>query len=209
MFENISGDFEAARQETHEPAWWQKYHWAKNLRVLMHLGMSAVIAYRFGHWARRVRIPVLRQLLMLIAVFLRRWVGWFTGIYVDPKADIGPGLVIHTGYGIQIGATTIGKNCTVQTGVVIAGGVRSIGDNVWFGAGAKVIGDTKIGDNVVVMPNSLVLMDVAPNTTIVGVPARIKLRGGRPQKFAPGYVTRKNGAGAGQPAGKPEPSLKR
>ena len=66
---------------------------------------------------------------------------------------------------------------------MITCGVRSIGDNVYIGAGAKLVGDVKIGNNVVIMPNSLVITDVRDNTTIAGVPARIKLRGGRPREF--------------------------
>jgi serine O-acetyltransferase len=54
---------------------------------------------------------------------------------------------------------------------------------VYFGPGAKLLADTKVGNNVVIVANSLVLTDVPDNTTIVGVPARIKLRGGRPQRF--------------------------
>jgi serine acetyltransferase len=66
---------------------------------------------------------------------------------------------------------------------LITCGVHSIGDNVYIGAGSKLVGDVKIGNNVVIMPNSLVITDVADNTTIAGVPARIKLRGGRPREF--------------------------
>ncbi len=54
---------------------------------------------------------------------------------------------------------------------------------MYFGAGSKLLADTKVGNNVVIVANSLVLTDVPDNTTIVGVPARIKLRGGRPQRF--------------------------
>jgi serine O-acetyltransferase len=67
--------------------------------------------------------------------------------------------------------------------VLIAGGARGIGDNVYFGPGAKVIADTRIGNNVVIVANSLVLSDVRDNTTIAGVPARIRLPGGQPRKF--------------------------
>jgi serine O-acetyltransferase len=67
--------------------------------------------------------------------------------------------------------------------VVINGGSRGIGNNVYFGPGAKVVGTAKVGDNVVIVANSLVLTDVPNDRTVVGVPARIRLPGGRPQRF--------------------------
>jgi serine O-acetyltransferase len=109
----------------------------------------------------------------------------WTGVFIHPRAEIGPGFEIHTFYGVFVGITKIGKNCTVGTGVLVTCGVRSIGDNVYIGAGAKLVGDVKIGNNVVIMPNSLIITDVGDNITIAGVPARIKLRGGRPKEFYP------------------------
>jgi serine acetyltransferase len=67
--------------------------------------------------------------------------------------------------------------------VVITAAARSIGDNVYFGPGAKLIGDAKIGNNVVIVANSVILTDVSDNTTVMGVPARIRLPGGRPKRF--------------------------
>ena len=64
---------------------------------------------------------------------------------ISPKADIGGGFKIHTYYGVFVGTTRIGKNCTVGTGVLVTCGVRSVGDNVYIGAGAKLVGDVKIG----------------------------------------------------------------
>ena len=69
------------------------------------------------------------------------------------------------------------------TGVLIAGGSKGIGDNVYFGPGAKLIGNARIGNNVVVGANSLVLTDVPDDMTVIGVPARIRLRGGNPKRF--------------------------
>jgi serine O-acetyltransferase len=66
---------------------------------------------------------------------------------------------------------------------LINGGVRGIGNDVYFGPGAKVIGPCKIGNNVVVVANSLILTDIPDNRTVVGVPARIRLPGGKPQRF--------------------------
>jgi serine O-acetyltransferase len=77
----------------------------------------------------------------------------------------------------------IGKNFTIGSGAMIAHACRGIGDNVFFAAGAKLVGDARIGSNVVVAANSLVLTDVRDNLMVMGVPARIKLPGGQPMQF--------------------------
>ena len=123
------------------------------------------------------------SLLMIPALILQRLIQIFLGIFISPDAEIGPGLVIHTPYAVNVAPVKIGANCTIQSGVLIGSGVRSVGDNVYFGAGCKIVGDGKIGNNVVIVANSVVLTDVPDNTTIMGVPARIKLRGGRPRRF--------------------------
>jgi serine acetyltransferase len=91
--------------------------------------------------------------------------------------------VIHSVYAINLGKTNIGENFTIATGCLISHACRGIGDNVYFGPGAKLVGDAKIGSNVVIAANSLVLTDVRDNMMVMGVPARIKLPGGRPQRF--------------------------
>jgi serine O-acetyltransferase len=139
-------------------------------------GAVAVMNYRFGVWARRLRVPVLRQLLVLVAMILHKVVEVVTGVEISARAEIGPGLVVHTTHGVFIAETRIGKNCVVQHGVAITHGVRSVGDNVYFGPGAKVIGRAAIGNNVRVVANSVVMTDVADNLTVVGVPARIRWR---------------------------------
>ena len=184
MFHNVRADLLMARVSRNpklDPAE-VKGSW-KDLIALLQVGTLAVVSYRFAHWVRQLRLPVLRQLLAVPAGLFRHFTNLISGTWIASDAEIGPGLVVHTPYAIHIGGTRIGANCTVQTGVVIAAGSRGIGDNVYFGAGAKVIGDAKIGNNVVIVANSLVLTDVPDNTTIVGVPARIRLPGGRPRKF--------------------------
>jgi serine O-acetyltransferase len=186
MFENVRADIDRWRKEDVDTGWWTRMEWARTIRYLLGMGMIPVVIYRFEHWVyKRVHIPVVRQALQVFGTLVRRFAGMWTGVFISPKAEIGPGFEIHTFYGVFIGITRIGKNFTVGTGVLVSCGVRSIGDNVYLGAGAKLVGDVKIGNNVVIMPNSLVITDVADNTTIVGVPARIKLRGGRPKEFYP------------------------
>lgn len=175
MFENLKADFRAAQEDRKLESGW--------LRVLFRMETSAIISYRFGHWVEGLRVPVARQLLLIVAMLFQRFVQVLVGIYISPDAEIGPGLTIHTPFGIIVGPNKIGENLTIQCGVVIAAGTRGIGDNVYFGAGAKVMGGAKIGNNVVVAANSLVLTDVPDNMTVIGVPARIRIPGGRPKRF--------------------------
>jgi serine O-acetyltransferase len=183
MFENLRADLRASIARRKKNDWWKRHARLELLRAFGNIGVWPIMAYRFGHWAKSVRVPVVGQLLRLAGVLFRQLTMVWTGVFIHPDAIIGPGLVIHTWLGIFVGTTTIGKNCTLSSGVLISHATRSVGDNVYFGAGAKVIADTKIGSNVVIMANSLILTDVRDNTTIAGVPARIKLRGGRPQRF--------------------------
>jgi serine O-acetyltransferase len=104
-----------------------------------------------------------------------------TGIEIHPGATIGSGLFIDHGCGVVIGETTeIGDNCTIYQGATLGGtgkdtGKRhpTLGSNVMVGAGAKVLGPFFVGDNSKIAANSVVLKEVPPNSTAVGVPARI------------------------------------
>ena len=175
MWDNLRADFRAAEEERKLESGW--------LRVMLRMETPAIICYRFSHWVLTFRVPILRQLLLIVSIIFQRLVQMFVGVFISPDAEIGPGLLIHTPFGIVVGPTKIGANCTIQSGVVITAATKSIGDNVYFGPGAKVIGDAKIGNNVVIVANSVILTDVADNTTVMGVPARIKLPGGRPKRF--------------------------
>jgi serine O-acetyltransferase len=97
--------------------------------------------------------------------------------------SIGEGFFIQHGYATGIGARSIGKNCWVNQHVVVgysdAGKSPILGDNVHIAAGAKVLGDITIGDNSIVGANAVVVKNVPPNCTVVGVPARIIKRDGK------------------------------
>ena len=107
-----------------------------------------------------------------------------TGIEIHPGAEIGKGLFIDHGNGVIIGETTIiGDNVTLYQGVTLGGtgkeqGKRhpTIGNNVMISAGAKVLGSFKIGDNSKIGAGSVVLEEVPPNSTVVGVPGRVVKR---------------------------------
>jgi serine O-acetyltransferase len=182
MFENLRADINRATRETRpDPNW--KPSLGKRLEVMVRHSTWPVVAYRFSRWARSVRIPLIGQLLRIFGLFFRKWVEIFTSVHIDVRADIGPGFVIHSVYAINLGATKIGKNFTIATGCLISHACRGIGDEVYFGPGAKLVGDAKIGNNVVIAANSLVLTDVRDDMMVMGVPARIKLPGGRPRRF--------------------------
>ena len=107
-----------------------------------------------------------------------------TGIEIHPGATIGKGLFIDHGHGVVIGETTIiGDNVTLYQGVTLGGtgkekGKRhpTIGNNVMISAGAKVLGSFTIGDNSKIGAGSVVLHEVPPNSTVVGVPGRVVKR---------------------------------
>jgi serine O-acetyltransferase len=182
MFETLKADISRAMRETrNDPDW--KPTWKDKLNVSIRHATWPVIAYRYGHWTLGVRIPVIGLLLRISGLIFRKWTELFTSVHIDVNAKIGPGFVIHSVYAINLGKTTIGENFTIATGCLISHACRGIGDNVYFGPGAKLVGDAKIGSNVVIAANSLVLTDVRSNMMVMGVPARIKLPGGRPQRF--------------------------
>ena len=107
-----------------------------------------------------------------------------TGIDIHPGATIGKGFFIDHGIGVIIGETTIiGDNCTLYQGVTLGGtgkehGKRhpTLGNNVMVSAGAKVLGSFTVGDNSKIGAGSVVLDEVPPNSTVVGVPGRVVKR---------------------------------
>ena len=141
MFDNVRADLEHARAVNGQPPGWLNL-WVK---TPLHPGVVAVLSYRLAAAVWRVRIPILRQLLLLLAVIMQRVVYIVTGVEISPRAEIGPGLVVHSTHGVFIAETRIGRNCVVQHGVAITHGVRSVGDNVYFGPGAKVRATVKAG----------------------------------------------------------------
>jgi serine acetyltransferase len=172
MFQNLRADLDRAKADrpgTFETAFFKRSRLLQDIRILLALNTWGVIAHRFAASVRKVRIPVVRQLLMAVAVIFQRWVMLWTGIYIDRQAEIGPGLVVHTPYAVFIGRVTVGANCTVGTGVIVNG---PAGDNVYFGPGSKVLAEGSVGNNVVVVANSVVLSHIPDNMTVMGIPAR-------------------------------------
>ena len=147
--------------------------------LLLYNGLHATIDYRIAHWLHT-------HGLRFLARSISQWSKLWTGIEIHPGAKIGKGFFIDHGSGVVIGETTeIGDNCLVYQGVTLGGtgkdkGKRhpTLGNNVMVGAGARVLGPFKVGDNVKIAANAVVLETIPPNCTAVGVPARIVRRNG-------------------------------
>ena len=111
---------------------------------------------------------------------------FFTGVEIHPAAQIGRRLFIDHAMGVVIGETTVvGDDCVLYQGVTLGGtgketGKRhpTLGDRVTVGTGAKVLGNIKIGDDVKIGGNSVVVKDVPAESTVVGVPGRVVRRAG-------------------------------
>ena len=142
-------------------------------------GLHAVMAYRISHHLYKKRFVFTAKLM---SYFARIW----TGVEIHPAAQIGRGLFIDHGMGIVIGETVIIKDyVTLFQGVTLGGRGHAnvstkrhptVESNAWISAGAKVIGNITIGENSKVGAGAVVLKDVPPNCTVVGIPAQIVKR---------------------------------
>jgi len=154
--------------------------------VLSYPGFHAVTAHRFIHPLYRANVPLLPRYLSQIVRF-------FTGIEIHPGAQLGKGVFIDHGMGVVIGETAqVGDGCTIYQGVTLGGtslshGKRhpTLGKNVVVGVNAAVLGAITIGENSKVGGGSVVVKDVPPNSTVVGVPARVVMQDGVPVRLVP------------------------
>lgn len=145
-----------------------------NLEILLtYPGLHALAIYRVAAWFHRRR----RRLLARLASHLGRFL---TGIEIHPGATIGERVFIDHGMGVVIGETAIvGNDVTLYQGVTLGGtgkerGKRhpTIGDGVTIGVGAKILGAVNVGEGAKIGGGAVVLRDVSPRSTAVGVPAR-------------------------------------
>ena len=147
------------------------------MEVFLYPSFKAIMRHRVAHWLYEHK-----------HFFLARWYSQRTvrktGIEIHPGATIGKGLFIDHGNGVIIGETAIiGDNVTLYQGVTLGGtgkeqGKRhpTIGNNVMISAGAKVLGSFTVGENSKIGAGSVVLSEVPPNCTVVGVPGRVVKR---------------------------------
>lgn len=153
--------------------------------LLLYQGVHATLYHRLAHWLychnRR-----------FLARWVSQWSRFWTGIEIHPGAKIGRRFVIDHGMGIVIGETAeIGDDCLLYHGVTLGGtgkdhGKRhpTLGNNVMVSAGAKVLGPFKVGDNSRIAANAVVLSEIPPEATAVGVPARVVRIAGEKVDFA-------------------------
>lgn len=155
---------------------------AKNfLEVLfLYQGLHAIVGHRIAHFFYKIHLFFLARLISQISRHL-------TGIEIHPGAKIGKRFFIDHGMGVVIGETAIiADDVLLYQGVTLGGtglekGKRhpTIGNNVVIGTGAKVLGNITVGDNSYIGANAVVIKDVPPNSTVVGVPGRITKQDGK------------------------------
>lgn len=132
-------------------------------------------------WLHRLSHKLYKKGWILLPRMISCFTRFFTGIEIHPGAQIGKGLFIDHGSGIVIGETAeIGDNVTLYQGVTLGGtgkekGKRhpTIGNNVVIATGAKILGSFTVGDNAKIGAGSVVIKEVPPSTTVVGIPGRV------------------------------------
>lgn len=145
--------------------------------LLCYPGVHSVLMHRLAHGLHRRGFKFSARLLSQVSRF-------FTGIEIHPGATIGKRLLIDHGMGVVIGETAeIGDDCTIYQGVTLGGtgkdeGKRhpTLGNHVMISAGARVLGPIVIGDYSKIGSGAVVLKDVPPNCTAVGIPAKVVIR---------------------------------
>lgn len=148
-----------------------------SMEVLLYPSFKVMLHYRLAH-------KLYNRKMYFLARYISQRAARRTGIEIHPGATIGEGLFIDHGNGVIIGETTIiGNNVTLYQGVTLGGTGKEHGkrhpticDNVMISAGAKVLGSFTVGENSKIGAGSVVLEEVPPNCTVVGVPGRIVKR---------------------------------
>jgi serine O-acetyltransferase len=150
--------------------------------LLYFKGFHALVTHRFAH-------ELLKQGRRDFALYLQSQSSRIFAVDINPAARIGIGIMLDHGTGIVIGETAaIGDNCSLLQGVTLGGTGKETGDrhpkigsNVMIGAGAKVLGNIKVGDCSRIASGSVVLKEVPRETTVAGVPAKVVGPAGCPE----------------------------
>jgi serine O-acetyltransferase len=144
-------------------------------------GFWAMVVYRFGRWRYTVSPALLRKFFSLVYKVSYKLIQILTGIELPCEVPVGKGFLIDHFGGIVIsGYASFGDHCRIRSGVVV--GLRrvdelyapQIGNYVDIGVGAKLLGNIRIGNNVVIGANAVVLCDVPDDHLAVGVPAEVR-----------------------------------
>jgi serine O-acetyltransferase len=173
LFESISEDTRVVLER--DPA-----ATSRLMVLLCYPGLQAVWVHRINHWLWCKHLKLLARLMSQVARF-------WTGVEIHPGATIGRRLFIDHGMGVVIGETAIvGNDVTLYQGVTLGGTGKTSGkrhptlrDNVFVGNTANILGNITIGENSRVGAGSVVLRDVPPDSTVVGVPAHIVYQAGK------------------------------
>jgi serine O-acetyltransferase len=154
-----------------------------------HSTLEVLLTYSGVHaiWCHRISHRLWKMGWQTFARLVSQFGRWITGIEIHPGAQIGRRLFIDHGMGVVIGETAIiGDDCTLYQGVTLGGtgkekGKRhpTLGNNVMVASGAKVLGSFTIGDNSKIGAGSVVLREVPPNSTVVGIPGKVIVQDGR------------------------------
>ncbi|MFP3324495.1 serine O-acetyltransferase [Planococcus sp. SIMBA_160] len=147
--------------------------------MLTYAGLHAIWAHRLAHFFFKKKLFFIARAISQVSRF-------FTGIEIHPGAVIGRRLFIDHGMGVVVGETCeIGNDVTLYQGVTLGGtgkerGKRhpTLADNVLVATGAKVLGSITVGENSKVGAGSVVLKDVPPNSTVVGIPGKVVIQDG-------------------------------
>jgi serine O-acetyltransferase len=146
-------------------------------------GLQALLAHRVANLLFRAGVPLAPRLIATVARSV-------TGIEIHPAAEIGPGLFVDHGMGVVIGETAkVGADVTIYQGVTLGGtgfatGKRhpTVEDCVTIGSGAKLLGPIVVGHGAKIGANTVVIHDVPPNSTVVGIPGHpVRVEGRRPE----------------------------
>ena len=147
--------------------------------LLCYPGVQALTIHRVSNRIWYSKVPLIP--MKLVARILSQLNRSLTGIEIHPGATIGNGVFIDHGMGVVIGETTeIGNRCLLYQGVTLGGTGKEHGkrhptleENVVIGAGAKVLGAIRVGENTRIGAGSVVVRDVEADSTVVGIPGRI------------------------------------
>lgn len=174
FFKRLRMDIDAAKRN--DPAARSKFEiW------LTYAGVKALSRHRLANRLYKMH-------LKLLARIVSQWSRRATGIEIHPAAKIAPGVFIDHGAGVVIGETAeVGTGTVIYQGCTLGGtgkesGKRhpTVGENCVISAGARILGNITVGDYAKVGAGAVVLRDVPPHATVVGVPARVvRIRGGK------------------------------
>jgi len=166
--------------------YWSKKGNTDILQALLYMmtchGWHIMFWFRVGKIIYQIKVPVLSHLLKIFFQLFWFFLTTFYGIWIDLSCKIGSGFYIGH-FGAIIIHGDFGNNCSVGQAITIGSkgagksdGWPVLGDDVYIGAGAKVIGNIRVGNHVVIGANSVVLSDVPDNSLVVGAPGKIKPR---------------------------------